>query len=283
MTPKASRPLLTIITSTFRAAAELKISANHLIPQADEKMEWVVIDGGAKDGTVEFLQSIEGPQIRWMSESDQGIYDAWNKGLALARGEWICFLGAGDFVLDLPLMLAAIRIATAQSWRERLIYGRLRLCNERGEALYELGSDWPHIRDVMPQVMCLPHPCVLHHRSLFEQQGTFDPSYRIAGDYEFLLRALRHTQARFCPGAPWVAMHLGGISTSARHSLLQLREVRRAQIQNGYIKASTRWHLAMARVYLRLTLFAIFPQTAANRLLDWGRRLIGKPPHWTRS
>jgi Glycosyl transferase family 2 len=282
MTPV--RPILTIVTATYKAGPALEVTAQRLTPLLDHRVQWVVVDGGSTDGTLDVIRAHLRPTDAWVSEPDKGIYDAWNKGVALATGEWICFLGAGDHILDLPAMLAAATSATTTSPpNPRLIYGRLQICNEQGQALYELGQDWPTIQPAMKQVMVLPQPCVLHHRSLFEQLGRFDARFRIAGDYEFLLRCLPHTDATFFAGPPWVAMHLGGVSTTPRHSLLQLKEVRQAQIQNGHRHPSVRWLLAMMRVYMRLALFAILPAASAKRMLDWGRKLQSKPAHWTRS
>jgi Glycosyl transferase family 2 len=279
-----TRPILSIITATYKAGAALGITAQQLMPLLDDRVQWVVVDGASTDNTLDVIRTHLRPADAWVSEPDKGIYDAWNKGIALARGEWICFLGAGDHILDLPAMLAAAQSAPSDSNNApRLIYGRLQIRNEQGQALYDLGQDWPSIEHAMKQVMVLPQPCVLHHRSLFEQLGAFDTRFRIAGDYEFLLRCLPHTGVKFVPGSPWVAMHLGGVSTTPRHSLLQLKEVRQAQIQNGHRLPGSRWLLAMARVYLRLALFAALPAEQAKRLLDWGRRLLGKPAHWTRS
>lgn len=138
----STRPILSIITAAYKAGPALHITAQQLMPLLDDRVQWVVVDGGSTDGTLDVIHAHLRPTDAWVSEPDKGIYDAWNKGVALATGEWICFLGAGDHILDLPAMLAAATsAATTSPQSPRLIYGRLQIRNEQGQALYELGQD----------------------------------------------------------------------------------------------------------------------------------------------
>ena len=276
-------PRITIITSSHRDLAGLQRTHESLLSQRLPQVQWVVVDSGSGDGTAAWLQAQASDWIRWVSEPDQGIYDAWNKGLRLAQGEWIVFVGAGDLVLNLQAMLQAASDPVSASHPERLRYGPVRISNAQGQALYTLGEPWEQIKPQMPQVMRLPHPALLHHRSLFDECGGFDASFRIAGDYELLLRCLQRTQARFHPTAPWVAMHLGGVSTQPAQAMRQLQEVRRAQLQNGIAQAGPLWKAAVMRVRVRLWLSRLLPEPWVHHLLDWGRKLQGKPAHWTRS
>ena len=88
---RAGLPLITIITATYNAAQYLPRTIKSIREQTYENIEWIIIDGNSTDETIELIQQNEDVIDYWMSEPDAGIYDAWNKGISLARGEWIAF------------------------------------------------------------------------------------------------------------------------------------------------------------------------------------------------
>jgi cellulose synthase/poly-beta-1,6-N-acetylglucosamine synthase-like glycosyltransferase len=90
------KPLITIITSTYNAAEYLPRTIKSVREQTYTNIEWIIVDGNSKDNTVELIRQNEDVIDYWVSEPDSGIYDAWNKGVSLANGDWIAFLGAGD-------------------------------------------------------------------------------------------------------------------------------------------------------------------------------------------
>jgi glycosyltransferase involved in cell wall biosynthesis len=278
-------PRISIVVAVRNAASTLAECLDSIRAQTYSDKELIVIDGGSTDGTVELLRQRESTIDYWISEPDRGIYHAWNKGLAQATGDWICFLGADDYFWS-PAALASLAqpLQTLDPATARVVYGRVAVVNAGKEELYVVGEDWRHAGRHFRQVMSIPHPGLLHHRSLFEQLGPFDESYRISGDYELLLRELKDAPALFAEDSGIVvAMRAGGISSRPELSLLQLREVRRAQICHGFPLPGSRWIMAMARVCLRFLLWHALGENHARILLDAGRRLQGKPLFWTRT
>jgi glycosyltransferase involved in cell wall biosynthesis len=91
-------PLITFVLAIFNASKTLTQCLNSVAQQSCKDFELVVIDGGSTDGSVEILRSQASHFAYWTSEPDRGVYDAWNKALQHARGEWICFLGADDYL-----------------------------------------------------------------------------------------------------------------------------------------------------------------------------------------
>lgn len=98
-------PLITIIVAVFNGKATLQQCIDSVIQQTYSNRERIIIDGGSKDGTVELLEKNRSKFSYWIFEPDRGIYNAWNKGLEQAHGEWICFLGGGHFGRFLPYVL----------------------------------------------------------------------------------------------------------------------------------------------------------------------------------
>jgi hypothetical protein len=165
----------------------------------------------------------------------------------------------------------------------RVAYSQIMLLSENGQELYLSGEPWQKVKQRFKQLMSIPHPGTMHRRDLFEQHGYFDESFRIAGDYELLLRDLKTADAEFIPDLVTVGMLQGGISSNPKNTLSQLHEVRRAQQKHGLKQPNFYWLMAVFRVYIRLLLWCLVGEKATRRALDMGRRMMGLPPHWTRT
>jgi hypothetical protein len=123
----------------------------------------------------------------------------------------------------------------------------------------------------------------MHRRSLFEQHGKYNESFRIAGDYELLLRELKTNNAYFIPDVIVAAMRIGGISWVPANSLLVMRETRCAAKMHGRRSPGLFWLIAIAKTYTRLLLWNVLGTSLAMKIFDLGRRIRGKPPLWTRT
>jgi len=276
-----STSLITIIIAVFNGRDTLQQSINSIAQQTYPNKELIVIDGGSTDGTVDLLRANNKIINYWISEPDQGIYNAWNKALLKADGEWICFLGADDYFWSPHVLEQMNKTLKNLSTDIRIAYGQIMLLSEDRKELYLSGKPWNNVKKRFKQLMSIPHPGTMHRRSLFEQHGYFDESFRIAGDYELLLRELKTSDAEFIPGLITVAMLQGGISSRPQNSLDQLREVRRAQNLHGLGLPGLDWLMAMSRVYIRLLLWQSLGEKMTRKILDFGRRLLGLPGFWT--
>ena len=278
-----ARPAITIIVAAFNAAATLPQCLDSIAAQDFANKQTIVIDGGSEDGTVAIIQSRQSVIDYWVSEPDNGIYHAWNKGLAHATGNWICFLGADDYLWT-PTALSELVGALGDDTDPRVAYGNVAVIDDAGRVLYRLGAPWPKVAPRFRDHMSIPHPGLLHHRSLFAEHGDFDESYRIAGDYEFLLRELRNHPARYLAKPDiLIGMRVGGASSQPGNSLKLLWENRRAQKAHGIPYPNIYWLTALARVYLRLLLTRLLGDRNTRTLLDVGRKMLGKPAFWTRT
>ena len=276
-------PFVTFIVAVRNGRRTIARCLESVWRQTDADRELIVIDAASTDGTVEYLEA-NSPRIAyWCSEPDRGVYQAWNKALRKARGEWVVFLGADDRLAADDVIARMRPSLQARRPDEVFFYGRLVNVNRAGEVIETLGQPWEEIREVYPKIHCLPHTGGFHHRSMFEAGG-FDERFRIAGDYDLLLRELRHRQARFVPEVTTVAMEIGGMSSDPANSLVNLRENRRAQKKWGVAGwfPSRPWLSAWLRVLLRIALVRTFGIGRVARWLDAGRRLMGKEPYWSR-
>lgn len=275
-------PLITVIVAVYNGVKTLQKCIDSVAQQTYSNKELIIIDGGSKDGTVELLAENRAKITYSISEPDRGIYNAWNKGLLQAKGEWICFLGADDYFWDTQVLVLMAESLERLPPEIRVAYGQVMLINDDGESLYPVGGSWINARARFKQLMSIPHPGTMHRSGLFEQFGGFDESFRIAGDYELLLRELKTADAYFLPNLITVAMQQGGISSAPENTLEQLREVRRAQYIHGQRLPGKFWLMSVVRVYIRLLLWRILGDRLTRKALDLGRRMMGLPAYWTK-
>ena len=182
-----SAPRLSILVATWNCAHQLEQFLESLATQTWSDWELLLLDNASSDGTAELVEECQHRfppwRVRWSSEPDSGIYDAWNRGLDLARGEYLCFIGADDTFLD---AMSLERIAALTVTQADLITARNAYCNAQGRLLRHWGFGWQWQR--MRQSMNIAHPGMLVRRELFAQIGPFDTTFRICGDYEWFLR-----------------------------------------------------------------------------------------------
>lgn len=237
------------------------------------------MDGGSSDGTVDILEASGDIVTAWRSEPDNGIYHAWNKALARANGEWICFLGADDWLWDegaLERLVPALRTALP---RHRVVYSRVRQIDAQGGVVDEFGEPWERAKAAFHTYRCLPHSGLMHHRTLFEMHGRFDERFRLTADYEFLLRELKTGEALFVP-ALTVGMRYGGRTTSPENFQQLLRETGRALAAHGLKPPRWRWAYWTLCARLYLALRALVGDATARRLADAYRYATLRGPRY---
>ena len=202
----ADQPLVTVVTAVYNGQQYLPACIESVLRQDYPNIEHIVLDGASNDGTVDVLREFNDRIALWRSEPDAGVYDAWNKGLAEARGEWICFLGVDDEFL--PGAIGAYMALAAKNPQAEYLSSRVRWVHPSGfERL--MGYPWSW-RD-LSKWMCTAHVGSMHRRSLYDRVGTYDTSYRISGDYELLLRPRSKLRAAYMP-VTTVVMRAGGVS-----------------------------------------------------------------------
>lgn len=175
-------PRLSIITICRNRVSDMAQTCASVAEQTWRGFEWVVVDGASTDGTVEILERYRSLCASLVSEPDTGIYNAMNKGLALARGEYVLFLNGGDRLSSNSVLE---EVFTAANLSADILYGDMLL--ERDGVIIERDAARP-AEDIdalfFASGATLPHPASFIRRSLFEKHGLYDESYRIIGDVE---------------------------------------------------------------------------------------------------
>ena len=250
------QPLVTVITAVYNGRPYVAGCLESVLLQDYPNIEHIVMDGGSSDGTVDVLRQYDDQIALWRSEPDRGIYDAWNKALVGARGEWICFLGADDEFL--PGAISSYMAFAAENPQAEYISSRARLVFASGKERI-IGRPWTW-SEFLKQ-MCICHVGSMHKKSLFMRLGYFDTSYRITGDYEFLLREHSDLRSAFLEYVT-VLVRAGGICYSTN----VIYESSRARHETGGLPRS------LALFDLCLALFNHKVRSFARRILDSKRR-----------
>jgi glycosyltransferase involved in cell wall biosynthesis len=272
-------PLISVIIATRNAAGTLSACLESIRAQAMPDMEVIVADGASSDGTLDILRANE-DLLEWRSEPDSGIYAAWNKALDWAGGEWICFLGADDRFADPKALERLVPTLRAGGFGCRVVYSRVQWVDPGGRVVGELGEPWPRARRRFLRGECLPQPGLMHHRSLFEDHGRFDESFRFAADYELLLRELKSSPAFYVPERT-VTMLFRGASARPENLLAILRETRRALAMHGLRPPRVAWAYASACAWLYLQLRRLLGDRFARRAADLYRLASLRKPRYS--
>ncbi|MDR0220518.1 MAG: glycosyltransferase [Lachnospiraceae bacterium] len=182
---------ISIITVSLNSAGTIERTVQSVLGQRGCEFEYIVIDGGSDDGTTDIIKKYESGIAYWASEPDGGIYEAMNKGVAVATGEIIAFLNSDDYYIDDDCLQRVANLFVANPTVD-IIAGRAALTDENGLFV--------RYRINRLEAICYHMPCnhqtAFVKRALFGEIGLFDTKYRIAGDYDWLLRAY-HQGSRF--------------------------------------------------------------------------------------
>lgn len=204
---------LTIVTVCFNAASTIGDTIRSVAAQDWPDFEHLVIDGGSTDDTVAVAERLAHPRMRLVSEPDEGMYDAMNKGLAAAKGDYIGFLNADDFLLRgdaLRLVAEAGRASAAD-----LLMGDTLFVDEQGRPKGRLYSSWGFGRWWLRIGAMPPHPSLFVRTDAARRAGGFDTRYRIAADFDLVARMVLVHRATWerVPHAI-TGFRTGGISTA---------------------------------------------------------------------
>lgn len=205
--------IISIIIATYNAAKSLKRCLDSIAPQLTNETELILVDGGSKDDTNNIIDSYGDKIDVHISEPDKGIYDAWNKGLKKAHGDWIMFIGADDILLEGAIEYYLANLNYISNTDIDFISCKIKSITEDGKFLQYTGKLWNYTRCKIN--MDVTHVASLTSKKYFEKVGVFNIDYKICGDYELLMRGGKRMKAKFID-FPIAEMPIGGTSFSVK-------------------------------------------------------------------
>ena len=215
-------PKVSIITVVYNGVTHLEQTINSVINQTYNNIEYIIIDGGSTDGTVELIKKYDKHIDYWVSEKDSGIYDAMNKGIAEATGEIVGLINADDWY---ETDAVAQVIETFVNSNADVVHGSMNIVKENGNSFMKKAElDLSHLK----KGMLLNHPTTFIKRGVYESYGSFNTQYKIAADWELVLRLWLEGLSFIAIESALANFRMGGVSSAhLKDSLLEKHQVRK--------------------------------------------------------
>lgn len=248
----AKNQKVSVITVCYNAALHIEKTILSVLSQTYDQVEYIIVDGGSNDGTTEIIQKYQNRIDKYISEPDNGIFDAMNKGVALASGDWINFMNAGDLFYNEEVLKA---IFSQQVEGYEFIYGDFQLMDDqklinrknRPLAFLHMGMRRANI--------C--HQATLVKRNL-QTRHPFNTAFRVSSDFEFIYTIFQEG-ARFYKYKGFIARYLrGGFSTD----MISSNRKRDYQIVSRYSRNP------LVKVYFMLSLLKVWLRQRVKVLLN---------------
>lgn len=247
---------ISLVTVTWNSARTIEDTLRSVVGQTYGNIEHIVVDGGSSDATMDIIRKYaaqyrsRGLELKWISERDNGIYDAMNKGISLTSGDVVGILNSDDFFTSPTVVERVSDEFKSISQTEELdaVYGDIHYVNpDRLNKCVRYYSSKAFSRAKMRMGFMPAHPSFYCRRELYQKFGMFDTSFRIAADFELLLRFiyLHRIHTKYLP-MDFVTMRTGGTSTSgiAVHRKIyseHMRAYKKNQIYSNFFMEATRY------------------------------------------
>ncbi len=204
--------LVSIITVCFNSQKTIKETIDSVMNQSYENIEYIIIDGGSTDNTINIIRSyLNENKITIISEKDNGIYDAMNKGIKLASGDLIGIINSDDWY-EKDAVKKVVRAYKTSTDKNTIITGDLVWCNDNGKIIKYDKASKNYKKDIFFR-MCINHPSTFVSRSVYLKNGNYDTSFKIAADYDFIYRAILSNIKIIVINKLFSYMRIGGISS----------------------------------------------------------------------
>jgi len=213
----SAKPILSVITIVYNNARDIERTMLSVLGQTYQGIEYIVVDGLSNDGTLDLIKKYEDRIAKFTSEKDEGIYDAMNKGLALATGDYVIFMNSGDEFFDVDTVSAVFDSADDAD----IYYGETEMINDAGQSLGQRRHKAPKqfTWHGFNLGMSISHQAIYIKRSLIEP---YDRQYQLSADIDWIIRAAKKAK-KIVNVNRYVAKYLvGGMSkTKHRQSLVE--------------------------------------------------------------
>jgi glycosyltransferase involved in cell wall biosynthesis len=269
-------PLFTVVTAVFNEAERLESTILSVLSQEYTDLEYIIVDGGSTDGTLDVLRKYERSIAYWVSEPDKGIYDAFNKACRFITGQWTIFLGAGDLFYNANVLTSMEEVVRNVGLESEIVYGRVLLTTSENMPIETLNFPWNLMRGRWTggRPMLPHHQGVFHRDRILSAETPFDITYRIAADSKLLYSSLRRVQPVFSEIIV-ASASVGGVSTDVRYSIAVAKEVSRINREFGFTNYPNQfWHYS--KTAIKGAIKKLGGENVARICIDEYRRLTGR-------
>jgi glycosyltransferase involved in cell wall biosynthesis len=190
-------PLVSIVTPSYNQAQFLETTIQSVLNQDYSNLEYIIVDGGSTDGSIDIIRKYEDKLAAWINEPDQGQSEAINKGFGLARGEILAWLNSDDLYYPQAVTEAVdMLLSTPQIG---MVYGDTDLIDENGQVRGKFNAQQTSYQRLMRGGVYIPQPAAFWRTELWNQVGPLDPSFYFAMDYDLWVRFSKVAEIRYLP------------------------------------------------------------------------------------
>lgn len=214
------RPLISIATPCWNSEKTIERTIKSVLSQNFKDYEYIIVDGGSSDGTLDIVRKYEPlfeGRMRWISEPDKGIYDAFNKGAKLSTGVFCWNVNSDDYIMPDALTIIASEIEKVRDIDNTVIVGAQNLVNYNEEIQETSYNTISFIGDLYKNDGMINHPATLVAKSVYEKYGYYDDRFKICGDMDWFHRIYPLNIHFLIINKPITNFSVGGISTNLKY------------------------------------------------------------------
>lgn len=222
------RPLVSVVTISRNSERTIRRTIDSVLAQTYHNIEYIIIDGGSTDGTVSIVKEYGQKISTFISEQDNGISDAFNKGIRLSKGEYIQLINADDVLAPDKIMCS---LETFEKYpNAAFVFGDIIKRTNNGKET-RIQGDAKYARSIRYVMNRVNHPTMLVKKKLYDNFGLFDPQWKTAMDYDWILRIHNAGMIGAYSSAIVVITESGGISDTNR--FVAFKECRQISVHHG--------------------------------------------------
>lgn len=259
MTDTTRQPLVSIITPSFNQGRYLEETMLSVLQQDYPNIEYIVIDGGSTDNSIEVIHRYESRLGYWISERDKGQTEALNKGFAHAHGEILAWLNSDDVYY--PGAVSEAVKFLLENPDIGMVYGDLDFINEDGRIIGRFKAAQTHLKKLRRGYVHIPQPAAFFKATHWKKIGPLDPGYFFAMDYDLWVRLAGVTSLKYLPGNPWAKFRLHSDAKTINADDRCWPEMLRVHYRDG-------------GSFLSIIVFKYYLRKLVSPFINWRRRKL---------
>lgn len=227
-----SLPLVSIITPSFNQADFLEATIQSVLEQSYPHIEYIIIDGGSTDGSVDIIKKYEGQIASWVSEQDKGQTDAINKGFSKAKGDILAWINSDDAYANPNVVADAVNFLIANP-EVAMVYADCNFIDEQGKIIGKFASRQTDYAKLRTGYVHIPQQTMFFRAKYWKELGPLDPSFYFAMDYDLWVRIAKHAPIKYLPGKTWANFRIHTSSKTNVNDERGWKEMLRVHYRDG--------------------------------------------------